>query len=359
MTVPSTSADTDFRLYLAQREYQSAQSALRRAQEAIVAAEARADDARAKRDAADPVIRAHHVMTNMYDQMQKLAPPAADTTAINIDADQRNPQTQAQEFFNRPGDYHQVQLEIPLDDNDMGQKLAAPFVVKFTPEQRDLVVEVLRQLRGALNARITITRLETVASNPCAKPEPPQVKPVEVSCVKGADNIPADGPAYQLGRDITVGPRTGERERIAALYGVPVDWVIPAHSPTGDTAWTITPEPQQPPGRHAAPEPSPVYNEFHSGHVEGAAPADSDRPYQLDDIYRAHHQHRECSILSTTRTHELGGDTSTVYRCGCGQQVAIDTTEEHANQLWSAHRREQFEAALLGVHDHVDTGDNE
>lgn len=71
-----------------------------------------------------------------------------------IDNDPRDPATQAADFFHRPGHFHTVTITniAPTD---------ATCIIKFTDDQKPLVIEILRQLRGALNARITLTRCTT------------------------------------------------------------------------------------------------------------------------------------------------------------------------------------------------------
>lgn len=128
-----------------------------------------------------------------------------------IDNDTRTPDQQYTDFITRPGDFHQLHITIP--NPTTGANTAAECVIKYTPDEQPLVLEVLRQLRGALNATITLVRLE---------PPPPEVDT--------------------------------ERQRIADQHGVPIDWVLPAPSPTGHTAWTITPPPRPPAGRHAKPD---------------------------------------------------------------------------------------------------------
>lgn len=214
--------------------------------------------------AVDPIQRNHKLLTKALDAINELCPP--DPQTVDLDADPRPAEDQAAGFFSRPGDYHQVRIEVPEATN-------AECVIKFTPEQQPLIIETLRQLRGALYARITITRLD-IASNQVAKQDIPQVNESE-SVVIG------DGPGYNIAEDFTLADRETpwapaacpvdnqpcqcdrtsdgcqqyrQRKLIAHQYGVPIDYVQPAPSRTGDTAWTITPPDKPAAGRHRAPD---------------------------------------------------------------------------------------------------------
>lgn len=68
------------------------------------------------------------------------------------------PEEQAEEFFNRPGDFYIAQFEIP--QTTTGGPIRAQCVVKADEAQRDYLVEVMRQIRGAFgeNARISLSR---------------------------------------------------------------------------------------------------------------------------------------------------------------------------------------------------------
>lgn len=127
-----------------------------------------------------------------------------------IDNDPRTPDQQYTDFITRPGTFHQ--LHITIHNTTTGAPTTGECIIKYTPAEQPLIIEVLRQIRGALNATITI-----------AKCEPP----------------PHEDP---------------ERRRIADQHNVPIDRVQRAPSPTGDTAWTITPAPRPTHGRHAKPD---------------------------------------------------------------------------------------------------------
>ncbi|ORA24915.1 hypothetical protein BST13_33640 [Mycobacterium aquaticum] len=60
-------------------------------------------------------------------------------------------------FLNRPGRFYVAQIEIPLDDEALGQKLSTTTTLKADDDQLPYLVEVLRQVRGALGARCRIT----------------------------------------------------------------------------------------------------------------------------------------------------------------------------------------------------------
>lgn len=200
---------------------------------------------------------------------------------LDLDNDPRDPDTQAADFFTRPGDFHQVDLTIPIDDEPLGLKLGAQFVIKFTPDQKPLIIEVLRQLRGALAARITITRMNQAgeSDNPGRNSTPN---------VTDGPPIPMSGSTYlERSRAETLalikhirGVEQADRDRqrsiphaveshgppitaiqgldaedVARTHGVPADWVHPIPMSNGNTAYTITPPPQATSGgRHAKPE---------------------------------------------------------------------------------------------------------
>lgn len=105
-------------------------------------------------------------------------------TETGIDDDPRDPDQQADDFFTRPGDFHQLDIDIPIEDwAGVNGTLSAQCVIKFTPDQKHLIVEVLRQIRGALAARITLTPAQptddcTITANTWlpGDPAPPPAK---------------------------------------------------------------------------------------------------------------------------------------------------------------------------------------
>lgn len=216
-------------------------------------AEADLAEAEAKLAAVDPVLRGITTVTKIHDALTELVPP--DNLDLDLDADPRPAEDQAADFFNRPGDYHQVRIEVPEATN-------AECVIKFTPEQQPLIVETLRQLRGALFARITITKLEQPATDPPAAPALTTAAGTE--CNNGGRNLTADvATNFTVGEPETAIPEAQQhyrqRQAIADHYGIPIDDVLAAPSPTGDTAWTIKrPLAQTTGGRHAKPDDEPL-----------------------------------------------------------------------------------------------------
>lgn len=196
----------------------------------------------------------------VVDAVQTLTeePPPAPT----LDSDPRTPADQAHEFFTRPGDFYQVALSLPVSTN--GADIGAQFMVKADDNQLPYLLEVLRQLRGALGAH---THVELTK----------------------AQITPRDDPSMEIGQDFTLGDRfpaspgvpipridgvqlgTGaltppvERElqmadlvdqvdQIAEQHGVKPEQVqvIPVRG--GGYAYTVKPEPQPEHGRHARPD---------------------------------------------------------------------------------------------------------
>ena len=80
----------------------------------------------------------------------------------NLDTPDVTHAEQYAEFLNRPGRFYVGQFEIPLDDEPLGQKLCTQTTFKADDQQLLYLVEVLRQIRGALSAhaRITLTPAE-------------------------------------------------------------------------------------------------------------------------------------------------------------------------------------------------------
>lgn len=172
---------------------------------------------------------------------------------IDLDADTRDAETQAADFFTRPGDFHHIDLTIPLDNDPLGEKLGTQFVIKFTDDQKPLIIETLRQLRGALNARITITRTAETSES-------------DISCGNSTPNVAIDnGPPIPM-TDCTLGQPDHsaleeaidwyrQRKRAAFELGVPPDQLTPIPMSNGQTAWALTtPSPDEPAGRHHKPD---------------------------------------------------------------------------------------------------------
>lgn len=80
----------------------------------------------------------------------------------NLDTPDITHAEQYAEFLNRPGKFYVGQFDIPLDDEPLGQKLCTQTTFKADDQQLLYLVEVLRQIRGALSAhaRITLTPAE-------------------------------------------------------------------------------------------------------------------------------------------------------------------------------------------------------
>ncbi|SIF34793.1 Uncharacterised protein [Mycobacteroides abscessus subsp. abscessus] len=212
-----------------------------------------------RRDQLCPVAKAHKATKNIYDAVQTLTEEPAPEPAPTLDSDPRTPANQAHEFFTRPGDFYQVVLALPAPTN--GAKLGAGFIVKADDTQLPYLLEVLRQLRGALGDG---TRIELAK----------------------AQITPPDGPPMEIGKDFTLGDRfpaspgvsiprvdgvqlgTGaltpgtERVRrvadqvaeVAEQHGVKPEQVqvIPVRG--GGYAFTVQREPQPEHGRHARPD---------------------------------------------------------------------------------------------------------
>ncbi len=75
----------------------------------------------------------------------------------NLDTPDVTHAEQYAEFLNRPGKFYLAQFEIPLDGDPMGQKVGTQTTFKADDQQLLYLVEVLRQIRGALGERTKIT----------------------------------------------------------------------------------------------------------------------------------------------------------------------------------------------------------
>lgn len=96
--------------------------------------------------------------------------PAVDLA--NLDTPGVTHAEQYAEFLNRPGDFYVARIEIPLDDDPLGEKLGATATLKADSRQLPYLVEVLRQVRGALGerTRIELVRAEVADAAPAAEP---------------------------------------------------------------------------------------------------------------------------------------------------------------------------------------------
>ncbi|SKR27731.1 Uncharacterised protein [Mycobacteroides abscessus subsp. abscessus] len=231
-----------------------AQQQVFRSRRKYLRAKARLERDVKRRDELCPVARAHKATKNIYDAVQTLTEQPAPEPAPTLDSDPRTPADQAHEFFTRPGDFYQVALALPAATN--GSKLSAGFIVKADDTQLPYLLEVLRQLRGALGegTRIKLTK---------------------------AQITPPDGPPKTIGVDYTLGDRfppapagtienhvsdiidtyTSEEPSLedkiattAEQFGVDPSRIRPIPIRGGGTAFTVQPEPQPERGRHARPD---------------------------------------------------------------------------------------------------------
>ncbi|MDO3312381.1 Uncharacterised protein [Mycobacteroides abscessus subsp. abscessus] len=160
-----------------------------------------------------------------------------DTCAPTLDSDPRTPDEQAHEFFTRPGDFYQVRLAIPLDRTEFGQKLNAQFMVKADDTQLPYLLEVLRQLRGALggNTRVELGKAEI------GLPVGPPTVPGPIGAMTRYTEVFAP-PEPSISDQIT---------EIAEQQGVKPEQVQAIPVRGGGHAFTVKPEPQPEHGRHA------------------------------------------------------------------------------------------------------------
>lgn len=209
------------------------------------------------RDDLDAVARAHKATKNIDDAVQTLTEQPAPELSPTLDSDLRTPADQAHEFFTRPGDFYHVALALPAPTN--GAKLGAGFIVKADDTQLPYLLEVLRQLRGALGdgTRVELTKAQIA---------PPGAPPMEIGKDFG-DRFPAS-PGVPIPRidgvQLGTGALTPGTERVrrvadqvaevAEQHGVKPEQIqaIPVHG--GGHAFTIKPEPQPEQGRHARPD---------------------------------------------------------------------------------------------------------
>ncbi|MCG5431216.1 hypothetical protein LV457_02790 [Mycobacterium sp. MYCO198283] len=98
---------------------------------------------------------------------EEAAPPAVDLA--NLDTPGVSHAEQYAEFLNRPGDFYVARIEIPLDDEiHLRPKLGVTATLKADAQQLPYLVEVLRQIRGALgdHARINLVRATPAGDQP-------------------------------------------------------------------------------------------------------------------------------------------------------------------------------------------------
>lgn len=90
------------------------------------------------------------------------APAGRRVDLANLDTPDVSHADQWAEFLNRPGRFYVAEIEIPLDDEPYGLKRVVPTTLKADDDQLIYLVEVLRQVRGALgaHARISLSQAE-------------------------------------------------------------------------------------------------------------------------------------------------------------------------------------------------------
>lgn len=220
-----------------------------------------------RRDVLCPVARAHKATKNIYDAVQALTEQPAPEPSPTLDSDPRSPADQAHEFFTRPGDFYQVALALPAPTN--GAKLSAGFIVKAEDTQLPYLLEVLRQLRGALGDGTRIKLTKAQITPPDGPPKTIGVDytlgdrfpPAPAGTIENHDDIVSDI-TVAVGEDMRppverehqMGDLVDQVDQIAAQHGVKPEQVqvIPVRG--GGYAFTVQREPQPEHGRHARPD---------------------------------------------------------------------------------------------------------
>lgn len=220
----------DERLALAQQRVYRSRARFERAKQ-------RLDRAIRRRNQLCPAARAHKATKNIYDAVQTLTEQPAPEPAPTLDSDPRTPADQAHEFFTRPGDFYHVALALPAPTN--GAKLGAGFIVKADDTQLPYLLEVLRQLRGALgdNTRVELTKAEI------GLPVGPPTVPGPIGAMTYTEVFAPPEPS--ISDQIT---------EIAEQQGVKPEQVQAIPVRGGGYAFTVKPEPQSEQGRHARPD---------------------------------------------------------------------------------------------------------
>ncbi|BAX98874.1 hypothetical protein MSTE_03574 [Mycobacteroides stephanolepidis] len=223
-----------------------------------------------RRDELCPVARGHKAVKNIYDAVRTLTEDPAPEPTPTLDSDPRTPDDQAHEFFTRPGDFYQVVLSLPVPTN--GADIGAQFMVKADDTQFPYLLEVLRQLRGALGtARVELTKAQITP------PDGPPMEigkdftlgdrfprmPVSTSNPHGPiGTMPRYTEVFAMGeeirppfeRELRMGDLADQVAAVAEQQGVKPEQiqVIPVRG--GGYAYTVKPEPQPDRGRHARPD---------------------------------------------------------------------------------------------------------
>ncbi|ALM17629.1 hypothetical protein B9M79_17605 [Mycobacteroides abscessus] len=244
-----------------------AQQQVFRSRQKYLRAKARLERDIKRRDELRPVARAHKAVKNIYDAVQTLTEQPAPEPSPTLDSDPRSPADQAHEFFTRPGDFYQVALALPAPTNDA--KLGAGFIVKADNTQLPYLLEVLRQLRGALGEGTRIKLTKAQITPPDGPPKTIGVDytlgdrfpPAPAGTIENHDDIVSDITVVvgedlraPVERELQMGDLVDQVNQIAAQHGVKPEQVqvIPVRG--GGYAFTVKPEPQPEHGRHARPD---------------------------------------------------------------------------------------------------------
>lgn len=214
-----------------------------------------------------PVAKAHKAVKNLYDAVQTLTEQPVPEPTPTLDSDPRSPADQAHEFFTRPGDFYQVALALPAPTN--GAKLGAGFIVKADDTQLPYLLEVLRQLRGALGEGTRVKLTKAQITPPDGPPKTIGVDytlgdrfpPAPAGTIENHDDMVSDITVVvgedmraPVEREHQMGDLVDQVDQIAAQHGVKPEQVqvIPVRG--GGYAFTVQREPQPEHGRHARPD---------------------------------------------------------------------------------------------------------
>lgn len=208
-----------------------------------------------RRNDLDPVARGYATVKRIHDAFQTLTEETAPEPTPTLDSDPRTPTEQGHDFFNRPGDFYQVQLVIRLDDSEFGEKLGAQFMVKADDTQFPYLLEVLRQLLGALGGstrvRLTLTKAQIAPAD-----GPPMMPGVDFTLGDRFPPMPV-GTSNPDGPDLRMGDLVDQVDEIAEQQGVKPEQIQVIPMRGGGYAYTVQPEPSAPAGRHARPDDGP------------------------------------------------------------------------------------------------------
>lgn len=279
------------------------------------------------------------------------------------------------DFMMRPGTFYVADIAIPAMANQDGETFTATTTLKATDEQLPYLVEVLRQVRGALGETCRISLA------PAERTDPEQVAPAQRSAASVADaeralqaarraeetrrraTIP-DGPPMVIGapggpwlaaaedREYTreelvaqlpgrtradVAAELGKApediggtyntdalpEELAAQIGVPVDSLRRIPMTGGGHAWAVVPQNSEPTGRHAAMDTCVV------------APSDDDEPLISDKPRDPRGHQADHMVVRENPDHPA---RAYVIVCTCGTELGT-TTEAGAREMHDNHAR--------------------